>query len=132
MLENIIFVVIGLGGILGGLLLSFIAPEELNKGKKYFFILKRALFIAIMVLNSYFIFLKDEMITLVVVMIIGVMLLIFDFVISKRIYQILNYVYLFVIPILINTNINPYLIYSLIFIYGLPTGTLLRKMHNGP
>ncbi len=132
MLEKIILTAIALSGIFFGFLLTFIAPEELKAGKKYFLILKRLIFVSVIFVNIYFLYLQKEMVNLIIITVVGSILLFFDFMIKERYYQIFNYIYFLGIVYLFNTGISIHLMYSLIFIYGLPTGTLLRRMHDGP
>lgn len=118
-----------LTGLLVGIALSFIAPEELTSGKKYFILLKQSLFVIISGIII-FSFLQSRQFYLPLLFTLSAAaLFFFDLKLKKkkyRRYYSLHY-FLFLLPYFLNHNLSFRLILvSLIFLYGFPLGTLLR------
>jgi hypothetical protein len=116
-----------LSGFLFGLILSYIAPEELKPGKKYFLFIKRLLFILIFFTVNFFFYQQNQYVYLVPFTIIALVLFVVELRNKSIYYEVPNYA-IFVIPyFLINNPTSNILLTSLIFLYGLPAGTLIRK-----
>ena len=127
LLNQILILLFSLTGIIFGLILALIAPEELRAGKKYFLLLKKIIFIVIFFLINYYLYLAENYYVLIPFTILGIVLFIIEFMQIKPIYELSNYL-IFVIPYFFVTNNKFHLLLAtLIFLYGLPTGTLLRK-----
>ena len=127
LLNQILILLFSLTGIIFGLILALIAPEELRAGKKYFLLLKKIIFIIIFFLINYYLYLAENYYVLIPFTILGIVLFIIEFMQIKPIYELSNYL-IFVIPYFFVTNNKFHLLLAgLIFLYGLPTGTLLRK-----
>ena len=109
-----------LTGIIFGVVLAYISPEEVMPGKKYFFWLKKLLFIGILITIIYYSF-NDLLLLIIPVLIVLISVFNLKF---KRNYFELGYYVLFSIFYLL---VSPVLLAVLIFIYGLPTGTLLLR-----
>ena len=111
-------------GFLAGIALSVIAPEELKPGKKYFLFTKKILFYLILFFsiflfvyfsNYYFVF-------------IPITYFLASFFVKKWV-ELYNYGFYVLIMIMVYIHIDNQLLIilpSLIFLYGLPTGTLFR------
>ena len=127
LLNQTLVLLFSLTGIIFGLILAFIAPEELKIGKKYFLLLKRIIFVLIFFLINYYLYLAENYYLLIPFTILAVVLFIIGFVQKKPIYELFNYL-IFVVPyFFVTDNQFKLLLATLIFLYGLPTGTLLRK-----
>ena len=127
LLNQVLVLLFSLTGTIFGLILALIAPEELNPGKKYFILLKRTIFAIIFFLVNYYLYLAKNYYLLIPFTILAIVLFIIEFVQKKPIYELFNYL-IFVIPyFFVMDNQFHLLLAGLIFIYGLPTGTLLRK-----
>ena len=116
-------------GLSIGLILAIIAKEELKAGKKYFILLQKAILLLIFIFLIYF--LKFNLINLIIVL-----LFIFIYLIkyywNKRINESF-YIYLIlsIIFYISSKSLNLFIIESsLIFLYGLPTGTLLTTKNK--
>lgn len=128
-LNELLLPLFSLTGLLVGIALSFIAPEELTSGKKYFILFKQSLFVIISGIII-FSFLQSRQFYLLLLFILSAAtLFFFDLKLKKkkyRRYYSLHY-FLFLLPYFLNHNLSFRLILvSLIFLYGFPLGTLLR------
>ena len=112
-------------GLFIGFILAIMAKEELKPGKKYFIFLQKAILLLI------FLFLFIGFNYLSVLLLFALILI---YVLKKRIeFGESPYIYtiLAIIFYLSSKNLNQFVIESsLIFLYGLPTGTLLTKKSN--
>lgn len=120
---------IGLSGVLFGLALSYIAPEELSAGKKYFIILKNFLYVVFGLVTLYFVWgLANLLAVSVLIMLIFGSLLRWKF--PKLKFEFITYlVFIFTFILLsILSSVENYAVISasIIFLYGLPLGTLIR------
>lgn len=109
---------ISLTGIVFGIILAKISPEEMLPGEKYFILIKRVLFI----LTSVVIFYFTELIFAIPFVILAVVLFVLDLKLKIKWLEIGNYI-IFIVPYFF--HFRPELLASLIFLYGLPAGTLL-------
>ncbi|HIG93457.1 TPA: hypothetical protein HA234_04640 [Candidatus Woesearchaeota archaeon] len=118
--------ILAFSGILLGLVLSHLASEELVPGRHYLLLAKRTLFILAILSVSYFLYpIKDFWFILLLIFISGLLLAL-----TIRYHQL----WLEIPPYLLLVSI--YLLYpdatvrlllaSLLFLYGLPLGALLR------
>ncbi|MEK6969152.1 MAG: hypothetical protein AABW48_01865 [Nanoarchaeota archaeon] len=127
--NELLLPLVSLTGLLFGIILSFIAPEELTSGKKYFMLFKQSLFVIISGIII-FSFLQSRQFYLVLLFALSAAALFFlDLKLKKkkyRRYYVLHY-FLFLLPYFLNHNVSFRLILiSLIFLYGFPLGTLLK------
>lgn len=120
---------LGLTGILAGLALSFIAPEEIKPGWDYFKISKLTLFVILVAVISYSLWSRKFLVGLGIFVIIAVTLFIINLKFKYKWIEILNYA-LFIIAYFFQSEPSQPLIASLLFLYGLPSGTLLRNIHH--
>lgn len=122
--SQMVILVLSLAGILCGIALSYIAPEELSPGKKYFLSLKWLLWIGFIILSGYLFYARMEYFYLVL-MVIG-----FLFIYILELTSLASYTifleYLMLIGIYFLLSGQELLLGSIIFLYGLPTGTLLK------
>ncbi len=119
--------ILGISGIFAGIALSFIAPEELKKGWKYFRIFKWSMFIILAGLMIYFWWNMQNFLALGIFAVLAIILFIINLKFDYRWIEIVNYA-LFIIPYFLLPSSYQLLIASVLFIYGLPTGTLLWNM----
>lgn len=121
---------IGLSGILFGLALSYIAVEELSAGKKYFTILKNFLYVLFGLVTLYFVWgLKNNLlaVSVLIILILGSLLHHKFFELKYESLTYLVFITLFVLlAILFPLENYAVISASIIFLYGLPLGTLLR------
>ena len=107
-------------GLFIGFMLAIMAKEEIKPGKKYFIILQRITLLLIFIFL--FILIFDFLLLLIITLV---------YILKKKInFNESPYVYIIlaVIFYLSSKNLNLFIIESsLIFLYGLPTGTLLTK-----
>jgi len=114
-------------GIVFGYLLGKIAPEELKPGNKYFILFKRIMFILVsLFVIVYFIQYVSIVITLIFVLL-AIVIFVLLLKMKNEWLEILPFV-LFLSAVIFHSEQNFYLVLSsLIFVYGLPVGTLIRK-----
>lgn len=111
-------------GLFIGFLLAVIAKEELKPGKKYFIFLQKIILLLIFIFLVVFIDLNYILVLLILSFII---ISVFK---RKKEFNELPYIYIIlsVIFFLSSKILNLFIIESsLIFLYGLPTGSLLTK-----
>lgn len=129
--SQLAILVISLTGILCGIALSYISPEELVPGKKYFLLVKRIIHLMFILLIGYLAY-SEKNYWLLIPLILALSLLIMQFKLEKINYysESANYL-IFISPyFFISQNNFQLLLAVLIFLYGLPTGTLLRKINR--
>lgn len=119
---------LSLAGVLCGVALSYIAPEELAVGKKYFTWLKKVLWVILLGIMGYSLFLIQNYILLTIGVILFVGLLVLDFMKENKYNYLLNYALLIATYFLLPSN--QLLFASVMFLYGFPVGTLLRMELN--
>lgn len=101
-------------GLIFGAFLAFIAPEELEKGRKYFIILRNVLLALIFIFMIYF----WRSYWIVVIFVALLLLNLFKL-------EYTSYMLLAIVLYISSKNIGFFLTESLlIFLYGFPTGTL--------
>jgi len=128
MLNEIIMLLVSLTGLLFGLILARIAPEELDPGKKYFFLMNEILFYGILLFSMFLFYLENYYWTFLPI----IYLVLYFIVIRKQkrlLKEIMNYSFFIIVYVLLIINLKNNLLIilpSLIFIYGLPVGTLFK------
>ena len=106
---------LGISGILFGLVLAKISPEELNDGRIYFELAATLLFLAMMALPFFYV----AWWTALPLALVGILLLS-----MKKVYaEVLTYLCLLVPYFLVPDTIQIFAAIG-IFLYGLPAGTL--------
>ncbi len=128
-------------GLALGYLFTFLAPEEVRPGERYFRWLKRALlvvFFGVMVYDGLII--NRKLLLSVILIIAGVIIWGLDFTgkdlllkfTTKQIHpgasELATYAYFVLVYFLLSEQ--QLLLASIIFLYGLPAGTLWRKRKN--
>lgn len=134
MITPFLFLLFSLLGFLFGLALSFLAPEELRPGKKYFVLVKNSLFYLITLFSlSVFVYFKKYHFIFIILVYFLVFFIFIKKNLAKKIFflgEILNYSFFvstFIIFLFTPLENTPLLIFfSLLFLYGLPAGTLSR------
>ncbi|MEK6940001.1 MAG: hypothetical protein AABX31_04705 [Nanoarchaeota archaeon] len=114
----IVIPLLSLTGLLAGMILSYIARQELSVGKKYFVIFYRIIFVLLSLIILYFL----SLYMLLVFLFFAILLLMLDL---KKHHTFLFYVhYLFFLAGYFLSG-QQTIIAAMIFWYGLPVGTLL-------
>ena len=113
-------------GLFVGFILALIAKEELKAGKKYFVTLQKIILLLI------FIFLLIFELSYIPLLLISIFIIIYLFKTKKSFNESLYiYILLGIIFYLSSKTLNLFIIESsLIFLYGIPTGTLLTKKNE--
>ena len=131
LVTNIIIPLLSLSGLLGGLLLSYLAREELAEGKRYFVMSYRILFILLSLVVAYFISSSrfssySSSLTFsisIIFLFLAIILLLLDL---RKCYPVLFlFQYLFFLTGYFVAG-KQIIIAVIIFINGLPLGTLLQ------
>ena len=126
--TNVIIPLLSLSGLLGGLLLSYLAREELAVGKRYFVISYRILFILLSLVVAYFITSSSLSIYIAMLFLfLAIILLILDFKKSYRLQFLVQYLFFLTGYFVAGKQI---IIAVILFLYGLPVGTLLRMKNR--
>lgn len=121
--------VLSLFGMVFGIILAYIAPEELKLGKKYFFIIKRIIFVLLFFLINYYFFIFNKYLSLVLFTTTAICLFVLELKFKKLYlyYEIGNYLIFMVSFFLIQDKTFQLILISLIFLYGLPAGIILQQ-----
>ena len=123
---------IALTGLLFGVLLANIAPEELVPGRKYFILLQRLLAGIIVVIAVYALIQASEFLLLGVFSILVVTMVFLDITTLdnplSKLWTRLGFYGILAIPYVASSNqAFQLLLARLLFVYGLPVGTLLVR-----
>jgi hypothetical protein len=121
MILNFVIPIISFLGFPIGIFLAFVSPEEMSDGKKYFFLLQNF----ILVLIIFFLF---DFHNLNIFLSIFLTISIFLFVLYSSFKHKIFSLYMLLAFFLAFSRVDDYLfaiVASLIFIFGLPTGSLL-------
>ena len=119
LVTSLVIPLLSLTGLLAGVILSYIAQEELSLGKKYFVISYRIIFVLLSIIIIYFL----SLYMLLVFLFFALLLLILDL---KKHYPSLFYLhYLFFLTGYFFSG-QQLIVAAMVFLYGLPVGTLLR------
>ena len=129
---DLFLLLISLSGIFFGGLLSYIAPEEIKAGEKYFNYARKGLWLVTFSLVGYNLW--SEKILMIMFSFLALVLFFLNSRIPKGDYLIQVYYFAeFLILIMVFTgaelNFKP-ILGTLIFLYGLPTGTLIYYSTN--
>ena len=117
--ATIIIPLLSLTGLLAGVILSYIAHEELSAGKKYFVISYRIIFVLLSITIIYFL----SLYMLLVFLFFALLLLMLD--LKKHDTYLLYLHFLFFLAGYFLSG-QQLVIAAMIFLYELPVGTLLR------
>src|SRR3989338_7359513 len=120
--PSFIIPLISLGGIVAGLLLSYIAKEEIAAGKKYFILLYRVIFVLLSGIVAYFLY-PPSFNLLILFIFFAIVLLALDLKKSSS-YAFYAHYLLFLIGYFLSGK--PVIVAAILFLYGLPVGTLIR------
>ena len=117
---------VSLSGLLFGLFLALIAPEELRAGRIYFKTAAAVLFLLIILVGSFYFFSFSEYFILTIFLLTTI--LIFGVELKYELFwlMIINYLLFSALYFLITETNLQLLLACLIFLYGLPIGTLLK------
>lgn len=118
-MNHILISIIALLGLVCGILLTYSNKEELKPGKKYFLIAKKILAVIIAIISITY--LPETAIIATVALI-----LVFTLFVKHRFGFIVTYV-LFVLLLFFSHNVEKVFVTNaaIIFLFGIPTGTLL-------
>jgi hypothetical protein len=126
MLNQFLIILLSVLGILGGYALTKIAPEELKPGRRYFLFADKVLILFVFIPIIYFSFITPGLKTLSIVLIVTA----FIFALGKfsKARLILLYIVFILLEIFLNREQTLFLTTaSVIFVYGLVAGTLVKK-----
>ena len=123
--PSVIIPLVSLGGVLAGMLLSHIAQEELAAGKKYFIIIYRIIFVLLSGIIAYFLSILSFKV-LIIFVFSAIVLLTIDL---KRPSPYAFYAHYFFFLIGYFLSGKPLIVAAIIFLYGLPVGTLVRMKY---
>jgi len=111
-----------LTGVGFGALLSYIAPEELSLGKKYFIFLRNVLFFSITLFISFLLF-EINLLFAISFLLIMIALFLLKVKLGNHLLEIPSYA-IFILSYFFIDNFSLILV-TLIFLYGFPVGTLV-------
>ena len=114
---------LALFGIVAGIGLGYIAKEEIVLGKKYLQICRYFLSLSILIIAEFYLVLFEQWILLSASILIWILLLIISWKWKWQITELFFYCLFISFYVLLSTSST--LIASLIFLYGLPVGSLL-------
>ena len=122
---------ISLLGLPCGIFLYLMTKEEFKDGKKYFILIKNILFFSLIFISIFFFVRERLMIQLIIILVLAIIIYFINQKIKNQYIIFLPYL-LFIITYLLSNNLNfRLLIASLIFLFGLPTGTLFyQRLEN--
>tara|TARA_Y100000310_G_C20271301_1_gene618156 strand:- start:88 stop:468 length:381 start_codon:yes stop_codon:yes gene_type:complete len=125
---TLLTLIFSLTGIFFGYLLTRIAPEELKSGRKYFVLIKRILFILISVFVSFYFIQYVSLLVTLIFVVLFILVFVLQLKIKKTWTELFPFV-IFLSSVIFYSEQNFYLVLSsLMFIYGLPVGSLLKKL----
>ncbi|MDP3698510.1 MAG: hypothetical protein Q8R47_02900 [Nanoarchaeota archaeon] len=122
LISNLLIPFFSLSGLLAGVFLSSLAQEELPAGKKYFILFYRFLFIFLSMLVSYFAYSRFPILT-AAYLLFSVILITADLRKPSSYLFYAHYLFFLIGYFLSGKQL---LVATLLFLYGLPIGTLLR------
>jgi len=127
LLTEIVPIVLSFCGILAGIGLSYLASEELQEGKKYFLLFSQLLFIALSIVISFFLLRTAPPYLLFIFLFLAILFFIINLKIDRRFLIIFPYLLFLTAYFLSGKEL---LVAALLFVYGLPIGTLLRMKNE--
>lgn len=125
MFNDIIFFLLSLSGIAFGIALSYIAQEEISSGMKYFHFFRRCCFVLIFTVIAIYFFQDKYFLALILISVLFIGLFIIDLKIKHKLVLLAPYLLSSAYFLHSSTSFHLFLA-SLIFLYGLPVGTLMR------
>ena len=108
-----------------GVALSYIAPEELHAGKRFFELTRKIILILLMVSIAFGLRSGQSMFLLFSLM--ALVLIVINVLWSRLWMEWINYLFVFAVSIFIA---KPLLAASVLFLYSLPVGTLVRMAYQ--
>ncbi|GEM_PF-1692757 len=125
-ISNFIIPLLSLAGLVVGIILSRLAQEELQAGKKYFTLLYRLIFVILSTLLAYYLSLTSVLVAVLAILLF-LLLLITDYLQPRPWLFLVQYIFFIVGYFLSGKKL---LIAAILFLYGLPIGTLLGEKLN--
>ncbi len=122
----VIDLIVSYTGVLAGIILSIISPEELKPGRKYFRVLQLLLFGLVLLVPLYIILMERRFFLFAGVLIASLSLLWIRIKQSVLWTEVLHYLFFTVLFFFVSAPPQRLIFLSLLFLYGLPTGTLFR------
>lgn len=114
---------ISIAGLVAGMILSYVAKEELSAGRRYFVLIYRIIFVILSLVMMYLLSFPLS----IVFLLFAIILLIADLKMNHTSWFIVHYLFFLSGYFVAGT---PLIIAAIIFLYGLPVGTLLRMKHE--
>ncbi|MDO8511302.1 MAG: hypothetical protein Q7S55_03990 [Nanoarchaeota archaeon] len=121
LISIVLIPLFSLSGLLAGIVLSHLAREESTVGKKYFILMYRIIFVSLSLSITYF--LSFHISVSLVFLAFGLILLAIDFKKYFRSMFIIHYLFFLAGYFISGQQL---IIAAILFLYGLPVGTLLR------
>jgi hypothetical protein len=119
---DLIIALLGLGV---GILLALMTKEELKVGRKYFVFVRNVLFGFIELIILLFFIQQKLWLALIIISIIFILVIILEFILKSKYLRLLPFI-IFISAYFLNSDTSFHFILTiLIFLYSLPTGTLL-------
>ena len=129
LLTSIAIFIVSLLGFVGGVLLSYLAAEEVEPGRKYLLWLGRVLFMVALAVVNYYAWVEGRFIFGGIVTILGIFLLFLEWNMAEpaRVF-LFPYILLGSAYFLLDNAAAQLVLASVLFLYGLPTGTLMKRI----
>lgn len=122
LISIVLIPLLSLSGLLAGMVLSFIAQEEVAAGKKYFIMMYRIIFVLLSGIIAYFLYVVSFN-ALVIFSFFAIVLLVLDLK-KPSSYALYAHYLFFLVGYFLSSK--PLIVAAILFLYGLPVGTLLR------
>lgn len=122
----VIDLIVSYTSVLAGIILSIISPEELKPGRKYFRVLQLLLFGLVLLVPLYIIVIERRFFLFAGVLIASLFLFWIRIKQSVLWTEVLHYLFFTGLFFFVSASSYRLLFLSLLFLYGLPTGTLFR------
>lgn len=122
-IKTVLIPFLSLTGLLAGVILSHIAQEELLAGRKYFVFIYRIIFIVLSLVITYFLSFS----LIIAFLLCAIILQVLDFKMSSKYLFLIYYLFFFLGYFISGAHI---IIAAILFLYGLPVGTLLRMKNE--
>ncbi|MBU0457176.1 MAG: hypothetical protein ABH824_00695 [Nanoarchaeota archaeon] len=126
LLNQILVLLFSLTGIIFGIALSYIAPEELSFGKKYLILLKMILIAISFSVVVFYLFPSKEFYLLIFFVTTLVAVFSLESKVKNKYYPLFYYPAFIITYFFYNDDSFKLILASIIFFYGFPIGTLLK------
>lgn len=122
LIKMVLEQIVSLSGILSGFVLFYLSKEEINAGTKYLLFGKRSIFFLTFGVLIYFLF--NQLLFLILVVVAGITLFLLELKLNRWWLDLLILFFFLCSSFLIITPGQQLLLSSLVFLFGLPVGTM--------